>query len=1047
LLSVKIVQISTLSNHALALSDQGKVYSWGFNFYGQLGVNYTEFLYSSVPVFVNVTQNSQNIKMVSAGFGFSVALREDGLMIYTWGKGNALGNGDFRTNRFTPVQVNMTGVLAGKVVTSIATSTYTTLALTQDGQVYTWGDNVAMQMGSLIYGNVLLPIGIPTLIPYNITQIALNDNSGFALTANSTLFTWGSTAITPIITDTTIVGNIESIFAKGGTLTITSQTKQVYTSGDNNFGGLGNGGVEASPLGPILSSQFDGPVQQAACTTSGGIVITVNGTVYTWGNTLLGYDATIVKVPRSPITTGVLAGREIASVSAGNGFTIALTIDGQLFAWGDNLNLCLGSDIPIALVPVAVPLGVKTYSVTSGWSTVAAMTAEGLYMWGSNIMGQLGIGSFDIVIGPKRVDTSIASGLYGKQVTGMAVANEASFAITSEGKVYAWGSNSQGLLGNIAYSQSALRNVPTQISGPLNGKFVTRISAGYRNVAVLTNDGMLYAWGKDSYGVLGRGVIDDATVPEPIQLNITTSNNVTDFCVGFDNMAAVTSNGSIYSWGPGENYANGDGTNNTYSLPSPVDMTNLQGKQILSISCGASAVIVTVVNGTKQALFGWGGYTAYELGATQYKIPTSLGYQATNINVAMSLAPHTVILAREPISQEAPTPTPMPTTSAAPTTTVPTTSAPTTTATQTTTAVPATMSPTTTNAPTTTITPSTTETQTSTIAPTTTYAPTTTVSSPTTTDVPSPATPTATPTVTPSDVPTSTSTPTTTVTPTTTSTPTTTVVPTMPVPSTSALPTTTAVPTTTVVPTTSAPTTPPVIQIVQGTITSQVIGNISLVPRPVFNTSLVLFASTNVTVTLPIAFAQNATIPKEAIIARVSVSFSVTYIAKSAQLAVILSDEDGNQAGNVTVTVDQAGAVSVNMKDVLNELIRVYQTPFTIRAIRGSILKVSVGVVTEDVPINIDPTVTSTIEYSTPVTAEPTTVAPTSKPTTSVVEPQTLSGVAIALIVVGSVIGTALVLIVVAAIIIVIIVAVVMVRRKKVYIQEKALFQLDNDQI
>ncbi len=282
-----------------------------------------------------------------------------------------------------------------------------------------------------------------------------------------------------------------------------------------------------------------------------------------------------------------------------------------------------------------------------------------------------------------------------------------------------------------------------------------------------------------------------------------------------------------------------------------------------------------------------------------------------------------------------------------------------------------------------------------------------------------------------------------------------------PKPTPSAALTTTIAPTTTLMPTTTTlaptkapvsstaaptgapiPTNPPIVQITQGTITSQVTGNITLLPPPVVNNSLVLYTSANVTSVLPVSFATNASIPKEAVVTQVAVSFSVTYIASAARIAVILSDTFGEQAGNVTVDVNKAGAVVVDMKSVLAAAVSLYQRDFTIRAIRGSILKVSLGIETPDVAVNIDPNVQSTISYSIIATPTPTNT-PTPQSSLPTLENASLSVGAIIGIVVGSVAGVALLVTVVVVVIVVIITAIVL-KKKKVSVQEKKLFQTDN---
>ncbi len=1013
--------------HTLALSDQGNVYVWGsndngttftlfFNILGQLGIN-NAVSYSEHPIALTI-DSGVKISKIAAGDQFSVALRDDGQMIYTWGVYWARGDGTTDSSHaFAPVKVNMTGVLAGKTITSIAASRLAVLVLTQDGKVFSWGAGANHQLGTGDTNDRYVPVQLApsSLDSFVVSQIAIGEEMAYAITSDHNVFVWGTNNFntglvagknhpTPVAaTDVGMVdGNIAAIIPQGRVVTIISTTKKPYAIGMNQNGNLGIGIVQEgrSMLAPIVTSSFDNTTEIAMCSENGGVAFTRSGTVYTWGTInegSLGWDPSIVAIPRSPIVSGALAGKDVIAVSMG-GVSIALTSDGKLFSWGSDTNGCLGTGSIVAQtsVPVAVDTsgalaGVFVTAVATSSITVSALSDTGaVYMWGNNNQGQAGTGTADDSpnFSPVAVLTDATSALYQKFVVAVAVTSYNCFAVTNEGRVYAWGSTNDGMLGNNTIT-GGVQKVPAYVymDDALINEFVVKISAKERSVIVLTSSGNIFVWGNNDNGVLGIGS-NAVNQDLPAAVNTTDVLNakvITDACAGVFNMAAVDTAGNVYAWGAGGAYANGNGDTSNQNSPVRVNMTGFEGYTPISVACGRDHTIAVAKKGDKKALFAWGSALKSELGvSSSYIYPTRLPniFEAANISVSMSATYHTLILSLNLPSSPttSPTHTPVPTTTVAPTTTMaPTTS--------------------TTSAPTTT-----------TVAPTTTIEPTTSLS-PTTTTV----APTTTTTVEPK----------------------TTIVPTtMPVPSTTALPTTA----------TPAPTNPPVIQIVKGTATSQVVGNITLVPPPVVNTSLVLFASTNVTVTLPITFARNATIPKEAIVSKVSVSFNVTYLAATAQLAVILSDEDGNQAGNVTVTVDQAGAISVNMKDILDELIRVYQIPFTIRAIRGSVLKVSVGVVTENVAINIDPDITSTIEFSTAVTPAPTTTATpstTSKPV--VIEPQTLSAGAIAGIVVGSVVGVALIVLIVAVIIIIVVVAVIMVRKKKVYVKEKAMFQLDMD--
>jgi alpha-tubulin suppressor-like RCC1 family protein len=90
--------------------------------------------------------NINNIGMVAAGTGYSVALRQDGQQIYTWGLGPLLGNmGANPQGSGVPVLVDMTP-FANATIVNIAASSNTVLALTSDGKLFAWGSNFAYQV-------------------------------------------------------------------------------------------------------------------------------------------------------------------------------------------------------------------------------------------------------------------------------------------------------------------------------------------------------------------------------------------------------------------------------------------------------------------------------------------------------------------------------------------------------------------------------------------------------------------------------------------------------------------------------------------------------------------------------------------------------------------------------------------------------------------------------------------------------------------------------------------------------------------------------------
>jgi alpha-tubulin suppressor-like RCC1 family protein len=144
-----------------------------------------------------------------------------------------------------------------------------------------------------------------------------------------------------------------------------------------------------------------------------------------------------------------------------------------------------------------------------GNNHMLALTADGLVAaWGTNGSGQLGNGS--TTSSPTPVWVGQSGWIYGETIIAVAAAGDTSLALTSDGRVYAWGSGTSGQLGNGAFASSAY---PGLVGSLLQGKTVVAIAGGNTSCYALTSDGQIYAWGLGSSGQLGNGSTSSATLP------------------------------------------------------------------------------------------------------------------------------------------------------------------------------------------------------------------------------------------------------------------------------------------------------------------------------------------------------------------------------------------------------------------------------------------------------------------------------------------------------------------------------------------------------
>lgn len=142
----KTVAIAAGYNHSLALAETANVYAWGDNWYGQL----------------NIPEGTENIIAVDAGIYHSIALKFDGTVV-AWGD-NWFGQ--------SIVPTDLHNVIA------IAAGNNHNLALISDGTVIAWGNNAE--------GQTTIPEGLS-----NVIAIAAGDAHSLALKADGTVIAWG----------------------------------------------------------------------------------------------------------------------------------------------------------------------------------------------------------------------------------------------------------------------------------------------------------------------------------------------------------------------------------------------------------------------------------------------------------------------------------------------------------------------------------------------------------------------------------------------------------------------------------------------------------------------------------------------------------------------------------------------------------------------------------------------------------------------------------------------------------------------------------------
>ncbi len=363
-----------------------------------------------------------------------------------------------------------------------------------------------------------------------------------------------------------------------------------------------------------------------------------SGKAYCWGNNASGQlgtgSTTNSSVPVAVDAGGVLAGKALTQISAGGGHTCALDSTGAAYCWGYGLYGQLGdghtidSSVPVQVDMSGVLAGKTLTEISAGELNTCALDSAGAaYCWGWNAWGGLGDGTTDNSVVPVAVDTSGA--LADRTLTQITVGFSVTCVLDSTGAAYCWGNNPNGQLGDGSTTNSAVP-VAVDTSGALAGKTLTQITAGDDQTCALNTAGAAFCWGYNGYGQLGDGSTTDSAVPVAVSISgALAGKTLTQISAGWEFTCARDSTGTAYCWGHNGYGQLGDGSTADSAVPVAVDTSGaLAGKTLTQISTYADH---TCAVDTAGAAYCWGDNLAGDLGddgTAPSDVPVLAGPQA-----------------------------------------------------------------------------------------------------------------------------------------------------------------------------------------------------------------------------------------------------------------------------------------------------------------------------------------------------------------------------------------------------------------------------------
>ena len=361
--------------HTLVLKDDGSVWAFGYNGNGELGDGTTTDRFTPVQVLgENGEGHLNDVIAVSAGGNHSLVLKSDGT-VWGWGHNeySQLGDGTL-TNRKTPVQVvgeNGEGHL--KDVVKIISGGYHNLVIKSDGTVWGWGSNKQGQLGDGTNMNKNTPVQVLDKggdgYLKDLISISAGEFFSIALKNDGTVWSWGNNqycqlgnGVKPImmrdtqeitrntpgqVVDETGEGYLKDVTAISAGSRHSLAIKNdgiVWAWGQSGHGKKGSGIIWNDAL-PAQVIGKGGPLKDVTAVIAGAeqsFAVKNDGTVLAWGSGHVGQlgDGTDVLMRSNPAQVlgegGIGYLEDVAMVFPGVLHIFALKNDGTIWAWGAN---------------------------------------------------------------------------------------------------------------------------------------------------------------------------------------------------------------------------------------------------------------------------------------------------------------------------------------------------------------------------------------------------------------------------------------------------------------------------------------------------------------------------------------------------------------------------------------------------------------------------------------------------------------------------------------------------------------------------------------
>ena len=428
------------------------------------------------------------------------------------------------------------------------------LAVTESGELYSWGSNTYGQLGHGTTFGVCYPKRVERLAGDPVLRIAAGGAHSFAVMYNAAVWAWGLNAsgqlgigvdydpdkykTAPVPVDA-FRGLLLKQIACGHAHTLfVADDGRIFACGDNTHGQLGIGAAAAA-----ASTYSSSPVLLSSSSSSSSLTTTTptlstSPSMFGGGSGISSTSGTGYCCCQTPTYVRIQSTHRIHSVACGYDHSCACTEAGKVYTWGYGDQGQLGHGV---FEDESTPRAVATLSskyitaIYCGHYCTAALTdLSDVYTWGRNTNGELGHGE-----GPNTAEPRPVQSIAHEQVAALACGSTHTLAVCDSGKLYAWGYSKAGALG-LGSGEEEISTTPKRVQAPPLQRPVACDCGDNFNVLLAVPEEpqkkegsaasagiATYTWGNNAEGQLGTGKSVNLLVPTFIEIPVLPESTAT----------------------------------------------------------------------------------------------------------------------------------------------------------------------------------------------------------------------------------------------------------------------------------------------------------------------------------------------------------------------------------------------------------------------------------------------------------------------------------------------------------------------------------------